>query len=50
MKLIERFTQIKRAQQICKTLGVRSAAGFLRNREFTLNEALQSLGFKVRAL
>ena len=32
--------QIYRAEVIKKTLGVRAAAGYLRNRNFTLEQAL----------
>lgn len=38
----------RRARNIAQTLGVRAAAGFLRNRDFTLEEALVSLGMPVR--
>lgn len=38
----------KRAVNIAQTLGVRQAAGYLRNREMNINASLIVLGFKVR--
>lgn len=38
-----------RALQIKKSLGTRCAAGYLRNRDVPLDEALLALGFRPRA-
>lgn len=48
MSLIDRLNVIVRARHIKRTLGTRSAAGYCRNRHFSLNEALQTLGFPIR--
>lgn len=37
-----------RAQFLARTLGTRTAAGYLRNRDVSLNDALRALGFPVR--
>jgi hypothetical protein len=49
MLVLNRFTLVKRSRNILRTLGARSAAGFLRNRGCTLAEALVSLGMPVRS-
>lgn len=37
-----------RAQFLARTLGTRTAAGYLRNRQVPLSDALRALGFPVR--
>lgn len=45
-----RFIQVIKARELFKSLGGRTAGGYLRNRGFSLNEALQALGLPVRYL
>ena len=39
-RAITALDQMKRAEIICRSLGVRSAAGYLRNRGYSLDAAL----------
>lgn len=46
----QRFAIVLKARELFKSLGGKTAGGYLRNRHFTLNEALQCLGMRVRYL
>lgn len=49
MRSFNELTRVfKRALNLKQTLGVRCAAGYLRNQNIPLNAALLNLGFPVR--
>ena len=49
MRSFDELTRVfKRALNLKRTLGVRCAAGYLRNQRVPLNAALLNLGFPVR--